>query len=164
MITLRSILSFASMTLALAGCAAQADGDLAGENVASSSQELTLVTQPVQLVYTDPACTAKLVATGPAVQAGGGSVCPAADPYTGQERWVGYLENGTIREIEDLGQPGAFHCQQSPIVGGGLTCWKDADRVIEETCTETLTYECPCGISYVTLQDGQKAAQCNRVK
>ena len=159
--TLRSLLSFATMTLALAGCAASAGDE---ENVSSSAQELTLA-QPPLIVYTDPACTAKLVATGPAaVDAQGGTVCPAADPYVAQERWPGYIENGTIREIVDLGQPGGYSCHQSPIVGGGLVCTKDVDRVIEQTCTATLTYECPCGISYVTFSDGQKAAQCNRLK
>jgi hypothetical protein len=132
----------------------------------TTSASPTLVKPTVApIVYTDPACTAKLVSTGPAiVDAQGGTVCPAADPYVGQKRYAGYIENGTIRELEDQGQSGAFHCRPSPIVGGAPICTKDADRVIEETCTATLTYECPCGISFVTVEGGRQAAQCNRVK
>jgi hypothetical protein len=49
-------------------------------------------------------------------------------------------------------------------VGGGIVCTKDVDRLVEETCTATLTYECPCGVEVVTLSTGENVGECRRLK
>ena len=46
--------------------------------------------------------------------------------------------------------------------GAGLVCTRSADRVIERLCTETRTYECPCGVETVTAE-GVLVGQCRRV-
>jgi hypothetical protein len=144
--------------VSLGGCAV--DGELPlseSEEVGTSTQALSI--KDVDFVM--PECRAVLVSVGPAVRNDPNTfACASADPYTGQKRYAGQLETG-LTELLDEAQPGTVTCRQSPIVGGGLVCTRSRDRLVEKLCTETRTYECPCGVMNVTV-DGDLAAQCRR--
>jgi hypothetical protein len=174
-------------SLALGGCAvdganAEAEPDPegeaagSGEDVGTTSQALTasptltptqgltgvaaVDLSDIQIVM--PACRAVLVSSGPAIRNEPNEWgCPAANPYVGQERFAGNLESG-LTVLRDEAKPGQLRCAPSKIVGGGITCTKTTDRLIEKLCTETRTYECPCGVESVTV-DGALVAQCRSV-
>jgi hypothetical protein len=172
MLRLSFVSSFALVlsTLTLGGCAADSEpvapGPTDNEDVAVTTQALTLppasTIDTSQLLLVMPECRAVLASTGPAVDNRPNTWgCASANPYVAQKRYAGELESG-ITLLRDQVQNGQFRCTMNPITQ--LTkCTRSADRLIEQLCDATLTYDCPCGVESVTV-DGVVAAQCKRVR
>jgi hypothetical protein len=158
-------LSLASLALVisafgLGGCAVDSTDAAEPEEVATQSQALTVST-PIDIVA--PQCRAVLVSVGPAQTDEPANTwgCAADNPYVGQRRISGELESGVDILVDDAIY-GAFRCTPSKIVGQPPSCTKGPDYVVEKLCTETRTYQCPCGVEKVDV-DGQRAAQCRRL-
>jgi len=172
---LAPMFALALASLALGGCAVDpasesADGD--DEAASTTSQALTvpskaidasrIVTPPsLEARLVAPECRAVLVSTETAERPYPNSfACPAADPHTAQQRYAGELEAG-LTLLLDEAKPGRLRCATK--IPGKLECSFDTDRLIEKTCTEVLTYECPCGVETVDVAGGFRASLCRRV-
>ncbi len=150
-------------SLVFGGCAVDAEGSAEEspdeENVVTQTQALSL---PTKIKYVAPECQARLLSTtsGPSIpNANNTWGCASADPYTGQKRYAGELESGLVMLLDEAKRGGQLVCtagQQGPI------CTITKDRLVEKLCTETRTYECPCGV--VTHQvDGYTVGACRNI-
>jgi len=156
---LASVLFLSS--LALGGCAVDAEdmpeGSLS-ENV--SVTQTKTVSLPTQIDYVAPQCEARLVSTGPGPSIAfpvNGS-CVPANPYTGQRRLAGQLETGMVVLLDEA-KPGIIRCTPGLL---GPICKKSPDQLIERLCTETRTYECPCGVASHQV-DGYTVGACRNI-
>jgi hypothetical protein len=146
------------VSFVLGGCAV-ADGAEAEANADPSELTLDHGVQTEALlsdiVIVAPECRAVLLSSVAVSNAP--VVCPEANPYVGQKRYVGYLESG-LNALLDEAQPGQFVCTGTTKASCRLT-----DRLIERLCTETRTYECPCGVA-ATKVDGSIVGYCKTTR
>jgi hypothetical protein len=158
-VSLVSTVLFALSALGMGGCAVDAEsvGEAPPVETHSETQALDLVTPASSLhLLFAPECRATLLFTGPAAGAGPNQFgCSDADPYKGQLRVSGGPEGPVV--IKDEAVPAAVTCTIPALKSTCTT--KGRDRVIERLCTETRTYECPCG-AVSTVVNGQTVGSC----